>query len=99
MFVNPRVVPERPRIDLSIDVAVVKWINERLGTGDPFTGESQAVELAVARFQAEQAFVRAACKREGVPFEGEAFWDLYSDEIEASTPSRRGRRPRRTPAP
>src|SRR5688500_18395704 len=82
---------DRPRVDLTLALDVLGWVRQRTGTGDPFTGESQAVELALARLRQEQQFIQAHAKQEGVPFDAEAFWSLYEDAIEKSTPTRRGR--------
>jgi hypothetical protein len=90
----PETRVERPRVDFTLAADVLAWVAQRTGAGDPFTGESQAAELALARLRAEESFIREQCKREGVAFDAAAFWRLYAAEIEASTPTPKGRRPR-----
>lgn len=85
---------ERPRVDFTLATDVLAWVAQHVRTGGPFTSEGHAAETALARLRAEEAAVRALCEQERLPFEQDVFWSLYESAIEASVPTRRGRRPR-----
>ena len=70
----------RDRYDLAIIAELVDRINDYSEAGGWFRSPGDAVEKAIGRLANEEDFIRARCAQERVPYDHQAFLDLYDED-------------------
>jgi hypothetical protein len=78
----------RDRVRLSIATGLMAWVDAQCQPGGLFSGQGHATELALCRLRDEQEFIQDSCQRLKLPYNAAAFWQAYSDAVEAAIPNR-----------
>lgn len=73
----------RERERLSIDRDLVDWVNDNCQAGGWFRSHGDAAEKALGRLRAEYVFIQDHCREAGTPFDVQAFYALYDEDVKA----------------